>query len=93
MQGAMLFSLVLVVLVVSPYPAWQPLCCFDLKQIALSKNYTKVEWQDDLRLILGAGTGQKPYVFLFSDTQVKYDSFVLDINSILNTGQVPNLFT
>jgi dynein heavy chain len=66
---------------------------YDVKQIALSKNYTLVEWQDDLRLILKAGgTGQKPFVFLFSDTQIKYDSFVLDINSILNTGQVPNLF-
>ena len=66
---------------------------YDIKQIALSKNYTRVEWRDDLRIILkGAGIGQKPYVFLFSDTQIKYDDFVLDINSILNTGQVPNLF-
>ena len=66
---------------------------YDIKQIALSKNYTMVEWRDDLRIILKeAGIGTKPYVFLFSDTQIKYNDFVLDINSILNTGQVPNLF-
>ena len=66
---------------------------YDIKQIALSKNYTMVEWRDDLRIILkAAGIGAKPYVFLFSDTQIKYNDFVLDINSILNTGQVPNLF-
>ena len=29
---------------------------------------------------------------LFTDSQVKYESFVLDINSMLNTGQVPNIF-
>ena len=66
---------------------------YDIKQIALSKNYTMVEWRDDLRIILkAAGIGSKPFAFLFSDTQIKYDDFVLDINSILNTGQVPNLF-
>jgi dynein heavy chain, axonemal len=66
---------------------------YDIKQIALSKNYTMVEWRDDLRIVLKkAGIGSKPFVFLFSDTQIKYADFVLDINSILNTGQVPNLF-
>ena len=29
---------------------------------------------------------------MFSDTQVKYESFIEDLNSMLNTGQVPNLF-
>ena len=29
---------------------------------------------------------------LFSDTQVKDERFVLDISSILNTGEVPNIF-
>ena len=31
-------------------------------------------------------------VFLFSDTQIVNESFVEDINNILNTGEVPNLF-
>lgn len=41
--------------------------------------------------MLKAGQG-KQTVFLFSDNQIKEESFVEDINMILNTGDVPNLF-
>jgi dynein heavy chain len=34
----------------------------------------------------------KPIVFLFSDTQISKESFLEDINNILNNGDVPNLF-
>eukprot|EP00949_MAST-11_sp_MAST-11-sp1_P001615 g1615.t1 len=66
---------------------------YNIKQIELSKNYGLTEWYDDLKYVIkAAGTGEKPIVFLFTDSQVKYESFVLDINSMLNTGQVPNIF-
>jgi hypothetical protein len=39
-----------------------------------------------------AGALGAPTVFLFSDTQLKEESFLEDINNILNTGEVPNLF-
>ena len=38
-----------------------------------------------------AGTASREVVFLFSDTQIKEESFVEDINNILNAGEVPNL--
>jgi dynein heavy chain, axonemal len=38
-----------------------------------------------------AGEG-KQTVFLFSDNQIKEESFLEDINMILNTPDIPNLF-
>ena len=39
-----------------------------------------------------AGAENKSVVFLFSDTQIKDESFLEDINNILNSGEVPNMF-
>lgn len=39
-----------------------------------------------------AGGDGKATVFLFTDTQIKLESFVEDINNLLNTCEVPNLF-
>lgn len=66
---------------------------FDIKQIEISKNYTMLEWREDLKEILrNAGTGNRPMVFLFSDNQIKYEGFVEDVNNMLNSGEIPNLF-
>jgi len=47
----------------------------------------------DLRkLYHQAGIENKPTVFLFSDTQVLDESFLEDINNILSSGEVPNLY-
>jgi len=64
-----------------------------LKRIEISKNYGVAEWRDDVKVILReAGSGSKPVVFLFSDTQIQDESYVEDVNNMLNSGQVPNLF-
>jgi len=34
----------------------------------------------------------KTTVFLITDSQIKEESFLEDIDSLLNTGEVPNLF-
>lgn len=39
-----------------------------------------------------AGVENKNSVFLFTDTQIVQEEFLEDINNILNSGDVPNLF-
>ncbi|KAJ7552701.1 hypothetical protein O6H91_06G065600 [Diphasiastrum complanatum] len=66
----------------------------ELFQVEISKSYTKVEWREDLMNMLkkaGADPGVSK-VFLFSDTQITDEGFVEDIDNILNTGEVPNIF-
>ncbi|XP_070190635.1 dynein axonemal heavy chain 1-like isoform X2 [Littorina saxatilis] len=66
---------------------------FDCFQIELAKNYGTTEWREDLRnVMMKAGLENKPMVFLFSDTQIKSESFLEDINNILNAGDVPNIY-
>ncbi|CAD7946598.1 unnamed protein product [Amoebophrya sp. A25] len=69
------------------------ICEYDIFQIEISKSYGPADWHDDLkRLLINCGGKQKPFTFLFSDTQVQRESFLEDISSILNTGEVPNLY-
>ncbi|KAM4652007.1 dynein axonemal heavy chain 1 [Discoglossus pictus] len=64
--------------------------CF---QIELSKNYGMSEWREDIKgILLKAGLQNAPITFLFTDTQIKNEAFLEDINNILNSGDVPNLY-
>ncbi|CAG9858599.1 unnamed protein product [Phyllotreta striolata] len=63
-------------------------------EIELSRTYGTIDWRDDLkRLLMRAGLEGKPIVFLFADTQISDEGFIEDVNTILNTGDVPNLYT
>uniref|UniRef100_A0A8C4NSC2 Dynein, axonemal, heavy chain 1 n=1 Tax=Dicentrarchus labrax TaxID=13489 RepID=A0A8C4NSC2_DICLA len=64
--------------------------CF---QIELAKNYGQTEWREDIKsIMLKAGLQNLQITFLFVDTQIKSESFLEDINNILNSGDVPNLY-
>ncbi len=66
---------------------------YQSRTIELKRGYGAVEWRDDLKAIMrAAGESDSPIVFIFSDTQVVYEFFLENINNILNSGEVPNLF-
>ena len=61
--------------------------------IRLSKNYRLSNFRDDLKLaLLESGWEGAPYTFLLADTQIVNESFLEDINNILNTGDITNLY-
>eukprot|EP00898_Chlorokybus_atmophyticus_P003847 jgi/Chlat1/4463/Chrsp29S04567 len=70
------------------------MCGMQVLQVEISKSYGMIEWREDLKRMLrvaGEAAGS-PAVFLFSDTQIKNEAFVEDINNVLNAGEVPNMF-
>ena len=43
--------------------------------------------------MLIAGTQQKSTTFVLNDTQIMHESFLEDVNNILNTGEITNLYS
>ncbi|XP_068083916.1 dynein axonemal heavy chain 6 [Anabrus simplex] len=69
------------------------LCACRCFQIELTRSYDHSSFRDDLRLLyFTAGAKNENTAFLFNDTQIVVEEFLEDINNILNSGEVPNLF-
>ena len=61
--------------------------------IELTKGYGNDQFREDIKKLFQiAGVERQPVVFLFTDSQIVNEGFVEDINSVLNAGDVPNLF-
>lgn len=43
--------------------------------------------------MLSSGCDAIPNTFLMTDTQIMNETFLEDINNILNTGEITNLYT
>lgn len=64
-----------------------------VSQIEVSNTYSLSDWKEDLKEVCrSAGSLNKAMVFLLSDSQIKDEVFLEDINNLLNVGEVPNLF-
>eukprot|EP00968_Pinguiococcus_pyrenoidosus_P017694 scaffold1786_cov250-Pinguiococcus_pyrenoidosus.AAC.1 len=66
---------------------------FKLFQVEIIKGYGMVDWREDVRrCLLEVGLKERPTTFLFNDVQIIDTTMLEDINNILNSGDVPNLY-
>lgn len=63
-----------------------------LFQPEIGSNYGVTEWRDDIKKVLKLAGSGKDTVFLFTEGQIKEEVFLSDIDGLLNSGEVPNLF-
>jgi dynein heavy chain len=62
-------------------------------EIALTKGYGIDAFrEDEKKFLISAGAAAQPTMFLINDTQIIHETFLEDLNNILNAGEVPNLF-
>ncbi|XP_076648749.1 dynein heavy chain at 62B [Halictus rubicundus] len=65
-----------------------------LFQPEMGSAYGLQEWRDDIKKVLmNSGGVGRDHVFLLTEGQIKEEMFLNDIDSLLNSGEVPNLFT
>jgi dynein heavy chain len=43
-------------------------------------------------MLMLSGVKNKQTVFIFNDGQIKEEAFVEDLNNLLNSGEVPNIY-
>ena len=66
---------------------------YELFTIEITKSYGLFDWREDIKkMMYKAGLDNIPTVFMIDDTQIVKETFLEDINGILNTGEVANLF-
>jgi len=66
---------------------------YEIFQIEIKKIYRMIEFREDIKNVLRLAGGKgTPSSFIFTDNSIKEESFLEDINNILNTGEVPNIF-
>ncbi len=58
-----------------------------------SKKYRVIDWHNDLRSLMKiTGVDSIKTMFMLSDSQLDQHTILEDINNLLNTGEVPNLY-
>jgi len=64
----------------------------EFKQIEIKKDYKEKDFNEFIKeLMFKSGVMGKEIAFTMTDSQILKESFLEDINNVLNTGEVPNL--
>lgn len=76
---------------------------YDFSMVTVNKSYKAKEFREDMRTRMKASVYRdddegtriegKPTTFLMTDTQITQETFLEDLNNILNTGEITNLYT
>ena len=66
-------------------------------KIEIKKNYNELMWREDIKNLLKIFVSEeiskiKGVSFLVTNEQILHDSFLEDINNLLNNGEIPNLY-
>lgn len=65
----------------------------NFKQIEITRNFGPEQFKEFMKnLMFDSGIDGKQICFLMTDTQIISESFIEDINNLLNTGEIPNLW-
>mgnify|MGYP003686768539 CR=1 FL=1 len=66
---------------------------YKVRQIEITKGYNLNTFRDFIKeLMKKASNDNESVTFLFTDNQINDELFLEDINNILNSGEIPNLW-
>ncbi|XP_078044753.1 dynein axonemal heavy chain 7 isoform X4 [Augochlora pura] len=66
---------------------------YDVFQVEVTQQYGAAAWHEDVKAILRRVAGTELHsTFVFTDAQIKEESFLEDVSNMLNSGEIPNLF-
>lgn len=69
------------------------ICQYSVIQIVISSTYSIADLKDDLKSMYGkAGLKEEGVMFLLTDSQITNERFLIYINDLLASGNIPDLF-
>jgi dynein heavy chain, axonemal len=65
----------------------------EIQQLEITKNFGPDKFRDFIRdQIYKTGVEGVGICFIITDTQIVFESMLEDVNNLLNSGEVPNIF-
>lgn len=65
-----------------------------LTSIEMSKSYERDSWVEDMKKLMAlVGVEGKESVFVINDAHVSKPFVIEDLNNLLNSGDIPNVFS